>query len=272
MVDPSKGASTAFQNQSSIFKSNVERMSYLEPKIKTFVGGKLVKGAVNRPELMQNSDVTIVPEITPGPGDYHNQHNESTLNTDFRPHHLQFFGSTEARTSFFEQKVDSKGVPIVNDAGYRNIDEPIKQDRFHKGSSSSFMSGREKDLLFSGNANPAPGDYKPNGGLNRIEGKVWSKISTFGSTEKRFQKGIIENPGPGTYSTVKKDQKRKPVSGHMFKSNTKRTVFGENKNNSELTNLQDHNSIASEIFKLSGGAPNNFTILKNERFVMPFNS
>ena len=266
VVDTNKGAASIYQNQSSIFKSNVERMSYLEPKIKTFVGGKLVKGAANRPDLMQNSDVTIVPEITPGPGDYYNHNNESTMNTDHRPHHLQFFGSSETRTSVFDRNKN------VNDAGYLDINEAVKQDRFHKGYSASFISGRDKDLLFSGNSNPAPGDYKTNGGLNRIDGKVWSKISTFGSTEKRFQKGIYESPGPGSYNTAKKDQKRKPVSGYAFKSNTKRTVFGDKKNISEFTNLQDYNSIASQIVKLSGGAPNNFTILKNERFVMPFNS
>jgi len=42
--------------------------------------------------------------------------------------------------------------------------------------------------------------------------------------------------------------------------------------NTEILNLQDYNSISSEINKLSGGAANNFTILKNERYIIPFNS
>lgn len=39
-----------------------------------------------------------------------------------------------------------------------------------------------------------------------------------------------------------------------------------------MPNLQDYKSISSEINKLSGGAPNNFTVLQNEKLVMPFNS
>ena len=82
----------------------------------------------------------------------------------------------------------------------------------------------------------------------------------------------MENPGPGSYEKMKRERK-KAVSGSIFRSGTKRSVFNLNKGyNPDLTNLQDYKSISSEIYKLTGGAPNNFTVLKNERLVMPFNS
>jgi hypothetical protein len=278
-VDQSKGPYTFYQNQSSFFKSNVERMAYLEPKVKKFVNGKLMKGSATKPDL-QNGNVTIIPEITPGPGDYfnssNNYFNENVAAT--KPHHLQFFGSTEERVPYYERVKarNDENVAMRGPGAYNpqnpNMSVP-RQDNFHKGYSSSFISGRDKDLLFSGNANPAPGDYKIVSGVNRINGKVWSKISTFGSTEKRFKEKLYENPGPGAYNYLKKDRKKKAVSGFNFKSGTKRNIFDSNSQNTgELYNLQDYKSISSEIAKLSGGAPNNFTILKNERFVMPFNS
>mmetsp|Transcript_42227 Transcript_42227/g.49091 ORF Transcript_42227/g.49091 Transcript_42227/m.49091 type:complete len:279 (-) Transcript_42227:539-1375(-) len=178
-IDPLKGNSSIFQNQSSIFKSNVERMSYLNPKIKTFVGGKLVKGKTRtKSQQLGSEEVMMVPEISPGPGDYFATSNLSSLNVGSKPHHLQFFNSTEERAPFYENKTRSKadinshfrgpGTYLGTDAKQRNT--------FHKGPSSSFISGRDRDLLFGGNPNPGPGNYRQANGINRLEGKVWSKI------------------------------------------------------------------------------------------------
>jgi hypothetical protein len=278
-IDVSKGNASTFQNQSAYFKSNVERMSYLEPKVKTFIGGKLVKGTVNTKSIYPHGgDVSIVPEISPGPGDYFITGDRSTLNVQSKPHHLQFFGSTQERVAYVDKfkpksdiNADFRGPGAYNIENYKK-DIP-RQDKFHRGASSSFIAGRDKDLLFSGNSNPAPGDYRQSDGVNRLHGKVWSKISTFGSTEKRFKEPLAENPGPGFYNTFKKDRRKKAVSGYAFKSATKRNVFDlGKKNNTEMFNLQDYKSIAADIQKSPGYAPNNFTLLKNEMVVMPFNS
>ena len=240
VIDPNKGGSSDFQNQSSIFKSNVERMSYCEPKIKTFIGGKLIKSRASQRELEgAKSNVVIVPEISPGPGDYLSSDNTSTFKQQKKPNHLQFFGSTEERVPYFDKykpkndiNHDFRGPGLYHNEEINNkISQP---DRHHKGYSSSFISGRGKDVLFSGNDNPAPGDYKTFSGMNRIDGAVWSKNSTFGTTEKRFMDVIKENPGPGAYTRVRKE-KKKAVSGSVFKSGTKRSVFDlHNQNNVEI--------------------------------------
>jgi hypothetical protein len=254
-------------------------MAYMEPKVKTFIQGKLVKGPAKiGGEYQQSSGIAVIPEISPGPGDYLSLAQTSTIKANAKPHHLQFFGSTVDRTPFYEKNNNKSDInsdfrgPGTYEISYGSSNIP-RENKFHKGSSSSFISGRDKDLLFAGNQNPAPGDYKTVNGVNRLNGKVWSKISTFGSTEKRFKEVIIENPGPGAYSTVRRDRKKKSGSGYNFKSGTIRNVFNlELQENVEILNLQDYKSIANQISHLSGGAPNNFTILKNERYVMPFNS
>ncbi|CAI2361765.1 unnamed protein product [Moneuplotes crassus] len=278
MVDPMKGTAQNFQNQSSIFKSNVERLSYMDPKIKTFMGGKLMKSRPSAKALEQSkSNIVRVPEISPGPGDYMGPEKTSTFNVETKPQHLQYFGSTEDRVPFYNRdkpkndiNIDFRGPGCYNNE-HLNIAK-VSPNQNHKGHSASFASGRHQDLLFAGNQNPAPGDYKSPTDMNKINGNVWSKNSTFGLTEKRFSDIISENPGPGSYTTVKKN-KRKGVSNHMFKSGTKRSVFNLHKvGRQEMTNLQDYKSISSEINKLSGGAPNNFTVLQNEKLIMPFNS
>mmetsp|Transcript_11436 Transcript_11436/g.12937 ORF Transcript_11436/g.12937 Transcript_11436/m.12937 type:complete len:231 (+) Transcript_11436:126-818(+) len=216
-VDPSKGESAMFQNQSSIFKSNVERMNYLEPKLKTFIGGKLTKSRFGSKGLeATKSEAVMVPEISPGPGDYMSNQHLSTFKVMQKPHHLQFFGSTEERVPFVEKSKQKND--INQDFRGPGLYEEYEEDKLlrkkihHKGYSSSFISGRSNDLLFSGNSNPGPGEYKTGNDLNRINGKVWSKNSTFGSTEKRFKQAIIENPGPGAYTRAKRERK-KLVSG-----------------------------------------------------------
>lgn len=110
VADTSKGPATVYQNQSSFFKSNVERMAYMEPKVKTFVAGKLVKGSPHMQGNIGSEQVTIVPEISPGPGDYFTMKDRSTFKQDFKPHHLQFFSSTEERTVDFGNKKAKEDV------------------------------------------------------------------------------------------------------------------------------------------------------------------
>ena len=61
------------------------------------------------------------------------------------------------------------------------------------------MSGRDVGGQFDGNDNPGPQEYKPEGVMNQISGRVWSKTGAFGTTEKRFQAEKARAPGPGTY-------------------------------------------------------------------------
>lgn len=249
ILDPNRNTTNEPIKESAAFKSQVERLGYMEPKIKTFVGGKLVKGTAARNKSLDvNGNVTIIPEISPGPGDYFATNNLTSLNVQSKPHHLQFFGTTEERVPYYDvQKVKSdinsefRGPGLYN---YEHVHKDVpRQDKFHKGKSSSFASGRDRDLLFGGNSNPAPGDYRSHAEVNRLNGKVWSKICTFGTTEKRFQKQIPDMPGPGNYSLLNKPVKKKAVSGSVFKSNTKRSLFANNKKvTSETRNQQVYNT------------------------------
>ena len=224
---------TELAKESVMFKSQVERLAYMEPKIKTFIAGKLVKGIANRDKntKTQDGEVTMIKEITPGPGDYFATNNLTSLTTDNKPNHLQFFGSTEERVPFYDLKKPK--ADINNDFrgpgtyDHDDINKQIpRQDKFHKGHSSSFLYGRERDLLFGGNPNPGPGEYRTLNGVNRLNGKVWSKICTFGTTEKRFQDKQSSIPGPGNYNLAKKPVKKKAINGYAFKSKTKRSLFG----------------------------------------------
>ena len=149
IVDPNKGKPGEFQNQSSIFKSNVERMEYLEPKMKTFISGKLAKSRPSAKNLeAAKSDVMMIPEISPGPGDYLNNDHLTTFKGKKKPNHLQFFNSTEERVAFVDklkQKNDInqefRGPGLYENNTVNNI---VKEDKHHKGYSSSFISGRDK--------------------------------------------------------------------------------------------------------------------------------
>ena len=134
-VDPLKGNSSIFQNQSSIFKSSVERMAYMNPKVKTFVGGKLVKGNT-RPKSESNGaqEITVVPEVYPGPWDYYATSHLSTIKSNTKPLHLQFFGSTEERVPFYDRNKQRNDINSdfrgPGTYGYENIIKKIIQSKY----------------------------------------------------------------------------------------------------------------------------------------------
>ena len=105
------------------------------------------------------------------------------------------------------------------------------------GFTNCFKTGRDKDLLFGGNQNPGPGEYKgASTELNSLGGKVWSHVGAFGKTERRFKDEKEKAPGPGAYNVVKK-KKKAPVTHYMFKSRKQRDTFDAKSMDIDYENL-----------------------------------
>jgi Sperm-tail PG-rich repeat len=213
-----------------------------------------------------------------GPGTYINPKEHSEFRPEQKPEYLQFFGTTEERFKNFPVAVGQLGAPPVAPLGTSgsmpdtalkktdgtstlpgpgtyNPEKPSGGQSLRKVNTAAFQSQR-KDLLFSGNAVPGPGQYstsnKNGGGQHSL--KNWqTNIGAFGSTEKRFatQQVLaagatgVANPGPGEYEVVginpeqqyvtkrirgKSMKVRKPdITSGTFKSTTGRLLEDEEK-------------------------------------------
>ena len=164
-----------------------------------------------------------------------------------------------------------------------------------RANTASFATNR-KDLLFSGNNNPGPQQYGSTAQNQGFQAKNWStNIGAFGTTERKFA-GLYDNdrkasvPGPGTYASqtfVQKKFTTKKMRGQavrvkngaqssFFSSCSTRTFDDKLESNIKFhwpaAGQYETNKSSLGSFKLQGGAPNNFLLLKNTKSAAPFTS
>ena len=169
-------------------------------------------------------------EARVGPGAYINPKTHSEFKPEAKPEYLQFFGSTEERFKNFPGGATSAGALAAAvtsaatgglGAGFGDVKndptvvippgpgayDPVKDvsggheqiQAARKVATAAFQSLR-KDLLFSGNPVPGPGQYT----TTHVKStqsviKNWqTTIGAFGSTEKRFANTHLQQPSNST--------------------------------------------------------------------------
>eukprot|EP00347_Sterkiella_histriomuscorum_P018631 403344779 len=144
-------------------------------------------------EMKQDMDSRV------GPGAYYNNRIHSEFKKELKPEYLQFFGSTQERFKHTNKSL----VQPHQEIGPATYDVPqsapitTSLGGYHRKAETAAFKSQRKDMLFSGNDLPGPGQYSHANrdetfGSGLVNGRAstsgnWhTNIGAFGSTEKRF--------------------------------------------------------------------------------------
>lgn len=201
----------------------------------------------------EDDDQEYIEDATPGPGYYYNETNSSSMKVQYKPFHLQNFGSVSLR--FKDQNAKNYLGP-----GEYNVGGDLKRKKNTNTGKAPFNSSNMRFIRERTAENPGPGQYIPKTNLaDTVEDrKRKGYLGNFGVTDQRFKAPAKANlPGPGQYF---RDDDKDMIedltevankASHFFRSGTKRTVHTGKKEENPPPGAYDNKyyDIATKIIK-----------------------
>ncbi|CEG42267.1 Sperm-tail PG-rich repeat [Plasmopara halstedii] len=190
------------------------------------------KSALSR----EQATLVTATKSVPGPGAYFlNQTNGISVET--KPEHLQFFGSTSTRFDTTRRE----GLGPGPGAYHHEQSGTVQQQRFiPDGKTAPFSSKKERFEVMKSSKQSlvSPGSYEVPSTMSELLNKVTSRVSTFGSTTKRFdtissgcehetlesqlERDMKASEANRQQQRHSKKKQQKPKASFMFASSTRR--------------------------------------------------